>query len=132
MHKPNLNLKVFLFFSFLLSTLTCVGQKEYSSLSIDEFAERIIGDSVQCVDVRTEREYAEGHISNAILIDVLKEDFSLKADSILSKELPVALYCRRGNRSKKAASALAQEGYTVYELDCGIKMWEEAGRELVK
>jgi rhodanese-related sulfurtransferase len=54
------------------------------------------------------------------------------ADSTLRKDAPVALYCRSGKRSKKAAAILSKKGYTVYELDKGFTGWKQAGKETEK
>ena len=40
----------------------------------------------------------------------------------------VAVYCRGGRRSLKAAEQLAKQGCTVYNLDGGILAWQKAGK----
>ena len=87
---------------------------------------------IQRLDVRTLAEYSEGHVARAIHINVMDEEFSAMADSLLTKERPVALYCRSGKRSKKAAAILEQKGFKVYELDKGFHSWQEAGKEIEK
>ena len=57
---------------------------------------------------------------------------SALADSTLQKDKPVALYCRSGKRSKKAAAILSEKGYKVYELDKGFNAWQEAGEKVEK
>lgn len=106
-------------------------QKEssFKSVSVDEFAALIANPEVQLLDVRTVAEYSEGHIPNSININVLDDAFETVADSTLQKDKPVAVYCRSGKRSKKAASILSKKGYTIYDLDKGFMGWEEAGRE---
>lgn len=106
-------------------------QKEssFKSVSVDEFAALIANPEVQLLDVRTVAEYSEGHIPNSININVLDDAFETVADSTLQKDKPVAVYCRSGKRSKKAASILSKKGYTIYDLDKGFMGWEEDGRE---
>lgn len=102
----------------------------FKSLSADEFATLIADPAVQLLDVRTVAEYSEGHIPGSININVLNEkDFSDVADSLLQKERPVALYCRSGKRSKRAATILSKKGYKVFELSTGFQGWQEGGRE---
>ena len=75
------------------------------------------------LDVRTEEEFAEGHIAGAILIP----DYEIgeKAESILTdKEQLILIYCRSGRRSKNAASELATLGYTNIKEFGGINDWE--------
>ena len=65
-------------------------------------------------------------------IHVLDEQFAVIADSTLQKDKPIALYCRSGKRSKKAATILSRKGYKVYDLDKGFIGWKEAGKETEK
>lgn len=113
---------------------SCLQQKstEFKSVPVDEFAILISVPEVQLLDVRTVAEYSEGHIPGSININVLDETFEAVADSMLQKEKTVALYCRSGKRSKKAASILGKKGYTVYELEKGFVSWNEAGKEIEK
>ena len=87
---------------------------------------------VQLLDVRTVAEYSEGHVPHSININVLDESFETMADSTLQKDKPVAVYCRSGKRSKKAAAILSKKGYIIYDLDKGFIGWEEAGKEVEK
>lgn len=104
----------------------------FQSMNVDEFAALIQDEHIQRLDVRTLAEYSEGHVARAIHINVMDEEFSAMADSLLTKERPVALYCRSGKRSKKAAAILEQKGFKVYELDKGFHSWQEAGKEIEK
>lgn len=119
-----------LFFSSLFS---CQQKgSEYKSISVDEFASLIANPEVQLLDVRTVAEYSEGHIPGSININVLDGEFETVADSVLQKDRPVAVYCRSGRRSKKAAEILSQKGYTVYDLDKGFIGWHAAGKNTEK
>lgn len=88
-----------------------------------EFAQVIKADSVILVDVRTADEFNAGHIEGAQNIDVLKDNFRLNAIKALPKDKTVAVYCRSGKRSLKAASILAKEGYHVINLKGGWLEW---------
>ena len=48
----------------------------------------------------------------------------------LQKSKPVALYCRSGKRSKKAAAILSEKGFKVVELGKGFNAWQAAGKEI--
>ncbi len=63
------------------------------------------------IDVRTQREYREGHVGNAILIPFDKIESGVKKMN-LAKNTPIFLYCRSGKRSSKARIALEKSGYT--------------------
>lgn len=80
---------------------------------------------VQLVDVRTEREFKNGHIPGAVLIDFFDQEHFLKSFESFKKDLPLFLYCRSGNRSQKAARRLIQLGFTqIIDLQGGILAWE--------
>lgn len=74
------------------------------------------------LDVRTETEFAEGHIHNAILLPDY-EIVERAADVLPDKDKMILVYCRSGRRSKNASAELAAQGYTaVYEFG-GIIDW---------
>ena len=74
------------------------------------------------LDVRTQEEYASGHIPGAICIP---------NETIGSEEIPelpdkdqlILVYCRSGNRSKQASQKLAEQGYTNVVEFGGINGW---------
>lgn len=116
----------------LLTLFVLVGAYVYSqrrssarfeSMDNAEFATLIVDTTVQLVDVRTSAEFAAGHIPEAKNIDVRGDNFDREAKATLSKERPVAIYCRSGARSKTAARRLAAMGYRVYELNTGFMNW---------
>lgn len=115
---------------FLSSLYGCRPKGDFESLSVDEFASRIENEEVQRLDVRTPGEYSEGRIKKFININVLDDSFGAMADTLLEKNRPVALYCRSGKRSKKAAMILSEKGYKVLELDEGFNAWQMAGKDI--
>ena len=113
-------------FCSLLGLFGCQAQSsKYKTVGVDEFATIIADTTVVRLDVLTANEYAEGHIDGAINIDVLGADFESKALQTLPKEKMIALYCRSGNRSKRAAKILADKGYQVVELSTGYMGWKK-------
>lgn len=115
-------------FSLLFALFSCQAQdKGFESLSVEAFRQAIADTTVVRLDVRTAEEFAEGHIEKAINIDVLKSDFEQKATSILPKDRVIAVNCRSGKRSKKAAGILVKNGYKVIELDSGYNGWVKEG-----
>lgn len=93
-----------------------IGAEEAKALMAEE-------ENIIILDVREQDEYDAGHIPGAILLPVGMIDEDTAAGMIPEKDTVVLVYCRSGNRSKTAASALAELGYTqVYEFG-GIKDW---------
>lgn len=74
------------------------------------------------LDVRTEKEFADGHIPGAILIP--DYEIAERAESELSdKKQLILVYCRSGRRSKNAAEKLAELGYSNVKEFGGIIDW---------
>lgn len=107
-----------------LGTASC-GQKAYVELSAKQFGQLTQSTpNIQLVDVRTEEEYRKSRLEHAVLIDINKPEFKQQAERTLRKDHPVAVYCRRGRRSAKAAAILAKAGYQVTSLKGGIEAWQ--------
>ena len=74
------------------------------------------------IDARTEEEFAEGHIENAILIP--EYEIANRAENELpDKEQLILVYCRSGRRSKIASEELVKLGYTNVKEFGGIIDW---------
>ena len=74
------------------------------------------------LDVRTQEEYDQGHIPGAIQIS--HEEIAEKAEDVLTdKNQLILVYCRSGRRSKIAAEALVELGYTNIKEFGGIIDW---------
>ena len=77
--------------------------------------------SVTLLDVRTEGEYAGGHLEGFrnIPVDVLREHL----DEI-EKRKPVYVICQSGLRSYVAARILTGNGYDAYNFSGGFRFYE--------
>lgn len=105
---------------------------DYANVGVDEFQTLIANPVVQLLDVRAQDEFDEGHIAGAVLIDVNDSTFVEKCKAQLDVSRPVAVYCRSGRRSARAASLLAGQGFEVTNLAGGVMSWQDAGKTLVK
>ena len=88
-------------------------------------------DNVSLLDVRTIKEYKEGHIRDATLIPVqaLAGNLGmLKQD----KNKKIIVYCRTGNRSVSASRILEENGFTPLNVKGGIIELRGAKAEIVK
>jgi rhodanese-related sulfurtransferase len=74
------------------------------------------------IDARTEEEFAEGHIENAILIPEYEIANRAKKE-LPDKEQLILVYCRSGRRSKIASEELVKLGYTNVKEFGGIIDW---------
>ena len=74
------------------------------------------------LDVRAQEEYDESHIPGAILIP--HTEIEARAEEVLTdKDQLILVYCRSGRRSKIAAEALVELGYTNIKEFGGIIDW---------
>ena len=124
--------KLFAIAALACSMFTQCNAQDFRSINANDFEKAIQSPDVIVLDSRTAQEYADGHLRDAINIDVKSADFEQKAVASLDKTKTIAVYCRSGRRSKIAAATLAKNGFTVIELDCGIICWSSAGKEVVK
>ena len=79
-------------------------------------AKMLIADGALLIDVRSESEFAKGHIDGAINIEYTKIAEQI-ASVASSKSTPIVLYCSAAKRSTQALRTLVRLGYTnVYNL----------------
>ena len=104
----------------------CGGQQEavsYQQITAEEAASRMEAeDNYIILDVRTEEEYNESHIVDAICVpnESIGDD---PVEALPDKEQLIFVYCRSGNRSKQASEKLTALGYTNIVEFGGIKDW---------
>ena len=126
--------RIFLIF-LILSLLLCFGcsaepdepeRSTYRAITMDEaiaLMER--EEDYILLDVRTQEEFDEGHIPNAICIP--NESIAVEQHpSLPDLDQLILVYCRSGNRSKQAAGKLAMAGYTNVVEFGGIIDWPGA------
>ena len=107
----------FLAITFLLTS--CAGSAGVTNLDASAFLEKSQEANVVVIDVRTSAEYAQGHLANAINIDVEAGNFDSEISN-LDKKVAYAVYCRSGRRSAIAAEKMANLGFTsIFNLQNG-------------
>ena len=74
-------------------------------------AYRMVDSGALLLDVRTRKEFATGHIPNALNIPV--QELPERLDELGSKEDGIVVYCRSGARSARAEQILRKAGYRV-------------------
>ena len=123
-------MKKLIFLLLVVMMLTACGQdteKNRGAVYVNITAEEAkqIMDSEEgyiILDVREQDEYDAGHIPGAILIPYTQ--IEEKADEKLpDQDQLILVYCRSGRRSKLAAQALVELGYTNVREFGGIIDW---------
>jgi rhodanese-related sulfurtransferase len=101
-----------------------VGVEEFDKLRADK--------SNVVLDVRTEKEFKEGHIPGAVHIDINSPDFDEKVGK-LDKSKTYLVHCAAGGRSARACKKLEGVGFKeLYDLAPGFRGWEKAGKVVEK
>lgn len=96
--------KIMVLVSIIMFLCGCGPKEEYKTLMEEN--------DYLIVDVRTNQEFQEGHIKDAINLPVnmINSDIDLESDKL------IFVYCKSGNRSKEAYDKLTKLGYEVYDL----------------
>ena len=115
-----------LILAILLVLTGCGGdtvENRYQQISQEKAKEMMDTQGVIVLDVREQDEFDSGHIPGAVLLPVGTITKDTAASVIPEPDSVVLVYCRSGNRSKTAAKALADLGYTnIFEFG-GINTW---------
>jgi rhodanese-related sulfurtransferase len=77
------------------------------------------------VDMRSDRDYRDGHIVNAVHAPAENSDMSARLDKY--RDRPLIVYCRSGQRSMPVCGKLRKQGFEkVYNLKGGVLGWQQA------
>ena len=114
-----------------LLVLTGCSSVSSADLNAAEFQAKTQESGVITLDVRTPGEFMEGHLVNAINIDVENPSFATEIAK-LDKTATYAVYCRSGRRSANAIATMKDAGFTnMFNLNTGVQEWAQAGLPLV-
>ena len=112
-----------------ISRLVGAGGQELGTLE----ATRLMNQAGTLVlDVREDKEFAEGHLPKARHIP-LKELAARVGELAKFKSRPVIVTCKSGMRGGAACRLLKAQGFTsVYQLKGGIAAWQQASLPVEK
>lgn len=130
-----LSVVILAIFSGCISDTKQPGKAQYTDISVQQGKGMIDTGEVFILDVRTQEEYASGHINGSTLLavqDIPKQELVEKLKEI-PKDRKILVYCRSGRRSAQASGILTENGFTqVYNMQGGITEWVNAGYEIEK
>lgn len=118
----------FIYWSVISVLVCCKTQpsKSIHNITLTELKKSVIGKNVQFIDVRTSKEYNDGHIDDAVNINIYPKSNFIKQVIQFNKNQPIYLYCHSGVRSKKASKVLQKLGFTkIYDFSEGWKVWKK-------
>lgn len=112
----------------ILSMIPASAQKKETTMAYEQISQKEAkslmdnNKNIVILDVRTKKEFDEGHIKGAINIPV-ETIGSIPPAQLRDKKQMILVYCRSGRRSKMAAQKLGTIGYeNVLEFG-GIMDW---------
>ena len=123
---------LFLALTIILALLlrSWIGPGQAKSLSPVEAIQKINKQDAVMLDVRTDLEYEQGHILNAVHIPLGL--LSTKISQLENhKKHPIIICCRVGSRSGQAIAMLRKQGFNeLFQLRGGIMAWQSANLPL--
>jgi len=97
----------------------------------DEFEKSIRAGKPLILDVRTDKEFRSGHISQAMQANWNDSVQFRERIKYIDPHQPVYVYCLVGGRSAAAATWMRNHGFSqVIELEGGLNAWKKAGKPL--
>lgn len=84
------------------------------------------------LDIRTSKEFLNGHIPGAINIDYYSRTFDANIEQ-LDKKKTYFIYCRTGRRTSRAVRMMLRRGFEkIYTSYGDVAAWQAAGLPLAK
>ena len=111
-------------FAMLVMTTVQARLLGYRELKPAELVQLINRDTPLLLDVRKDDEFNGGHLSGALHIPL--EQLQARHDELQAyRDRPIVVYCRSGQRSARAATALKKMNFTsLYKLAGGMLAWQ--------
>lgn len=123
---------LFILMLSILGFMGCTAQNGSSIDSKEAYGLIKADTNIAILDVRTAKEFADGHVAGAVNIDVNQTDFAQKIDQ-LDRSKTYIVYCRSGRRSRKAVGIIAAKGFkNLYNVSDGFVGWSKNGLPFVK
>ncbi len=95
------------------------------NLSQTDWCKNLKDDNTIILDVRTPREWTEGIIEGAIMIDIMDTQSFIDQINKLDKTKNYYVYCRSGGRSEQACQYMTSQGFNeANNLIGGVMEWK--------
>lgn len=113
-----------------MSTSFAQGKAEVYSQEVSKMLQ--IDRKMVALDVRTTKEFNNGHIKGALNIDIRQSDAFSKIDK-LDKNTKYVVYCRTNHRSTTAVNYMLQNKFKIiYQMMDGFSGWDANHLEIEK
>ncbi len=91
--------------------------------------------SIVIIDVRTPREFSQGHIKGAINVNISNRNFLENIKKLRKEDTNYLVYCRTKNRSNVAVKYMISNGFSaknIYQMMDGFSGWSANGLPIEK
>jgi rhodanese-related sulfurtransferase len=121
--KNSIQFRISIF--FVSKNIVFLQKTKIMNLSQEEWVSQLEADNNAVIlDVRTEAEWDQGVIENAVTIDFYKTAEFMAAIEALDKTKNYYVYCRSGARSGKACEIMNELGIeNAFNLEGGMLEW---------
>ncbi len=107
-------------------------KKTITVIDNTDLEQALATDDIQLIDVRTQREWDNGHLAKAKHFEMNNANWEMQLET-LDKDKPVYVYCEKGGRSARCAKQLEEAGFTeIYDLKGGMSQWKSQGKPIVE
>lgn len=100
---------------------------EAPKISLQEFEKRKAEPNTVVLDVRSEEEFAKGHIAGAVNLPINAKDFDERAKQ-LDKDKTYLVHCQAGVRSERACKKMDGVVPKMFNFAGGMNEWKKAGK----
>lgn len=108
----------------LIYTEIQIRNRRYNEVKPSEAINLINHQNAVVIDVRSDKEFEQGHIINALNIPLDKLEQSSKKLSKY-KDKAIIIYCRTGQTSQRACKQLEKDNFSkIHNLRGGLLSWE--------
>ena len=99
-------------------------------IDIDQFDKLRQEKNHVILDVRTAQEFKQGHVADAVNIDINDPQFTKKVEA-LDKSRTYLVHCAKGVRSARVAKIMSPLGFEVLDYKGGFDEWKKSGKPIV-
>jgi phage shock protein E len=100
---------------------------EPPKISLEEFEKRKAERDTVVLDVRSEEEYAKGHVAGAVNLPINAKDFDDRIKQ-LDKDKTYLVHCQAGVRSERACKKMDGVVPKMFNFAGGMNEWKKAGK----
>jgi rhodanese-related sulfurtransferase len=106
--------------------------RKVKNIDVEQFDKLTKTQTNVVLDVRTKKEFQEGHLPGAVHMDFNGDNFDQEIAK-LDKNKTYLVHCGAGGRSSRACKKMEQGGFkSLYNMEGGLTAWQKAGKPVQK